>query len=157
MEIRLGTTSDIEQWMVLVRQVKDLFPGLETTEALHEHRSTVLDFMERSSAICACDGQRIVGALLFSKKENMICFLAVDEAYRRQHIAEQMVSYMLMFLDAEKDVIVMTYRKEAPQGTAARFFYKRLGFVEGRLTEEFGAPVQEFVLKRSIHRKNPVE
>ena len=36
----------------------------------------------------------------------------------------------------------------APAGIAARAFYKRLGFTEGKLTEEFGSPVQEFVLKR---------
>ena len=30
----------------------------------------------------------------------------------------------------------------------ARAFYKRLGFTEGKLTEEFGSPVQEFVFKR---------
>lgn len=30
----------------------------------------------------------------------------------------------------------------------ARAFYKKIGFTEGKLTEEFGSPVQEFVLKR---------
>ena len=148
MEIRLGKAHDIEQWMALVNQVKDHFPGLETKEALREHRETVLDFMSKTSAICACDGQRIVGVLLFSKKDHMLCFLAVDEACRRQHIGEKMVSYMLTFLDTEKEVVVTTYREGAPQGAAARAFYKRLGFVEGKLTEEFGSPVQEFVLKR---------
>ena len=35
-----------------------------------------------------------------------------------------------------------------PNGIAARAFYKRLGFSEGNLTEEFDCPVQEFILKR---------
>ena len=78
----------------------------------------------------------------------MLYFLAVDRACRRQHIAEKMVAYMLTLMDPEKDVVVTTYREGAPEGAAARAFYKRLGFVEGRLTEEFGSPVQEFVLKR---------
>ena len=59
-----------------------------------------------------------------------------------------MLSYMLTFLDAEKDVVVTTYREGVPEGIAARAFYKHMGFVEGRLTEEFGSPVQEFVFKR---------
>lgn len=42
-----------------------------------------------------------------------------------------------------------TYREGVPEGIAARAFYRRLGFAEGRLTEEFGSPVQEFVLHRS--------
>lgn len=148
MEIRLATECDIDGWMRLVRQVKDSFPGLETKEALAEHRDTVLNFIRKDSAICARIGDTIVGALLFSKEHSMLCFLAVDPDYRRQHIAEQMVSCMLQFLDPKKDVVVTTYREGEPAGIAARAFYKHLGFAEGKLTEEFGSPVQEFVLKR---------
>ena len=148
MEIALARACDIERWMALVEQVKDAFPGLETEAALTEHKVTVLDFMRREGAICAkCDG-RIVGALLFSREENMLCFLAVDPEYRRRHIAEGLVRHMLSFLDEERDVVVTTYREGVPEGSAARAFYRRMGFAEGRLTEEFGSPVQEFVLKR---------
>ena len=148
MNIELGRESDIDRWMNLVNQVKDSFPGLETREALEEHRRTVLEFMGRESAICAKTGGRIVGALLFSKEDHMLCFLAVDKAYRRQYIGESMAAYMLTLMDPETDIVVTTYREGVPEGAAARAFYKRLGFAEGRLTEEFGSPVQEFVLKR---------
>ena len=59
-----------------------------------------------------------------------------------------MVEYMLTFMEPGKDVVVTTYREGVPEGIAARAFYKRLGFVEGRLTEEFGSPAQEFILPR---------
>ena len=147
-EIEFGKEADIHRWMQLVNNVKERFPGLETKRALDEHRDTVLEFMEKRSAICAKSNDQIVGALLFSKEHNMLCFLAVDAAYRRQHIAEKMVSWMLPYMDPQKDVVVTTYREGAPEGAAARAFYKRLGFAEGQLTEEFGSPVQEFVLKR---------
>ena len=104
--------------------------------------------MGRDAAICAKIDGRIVGTLLFSRADHMLCFLAVDEAYRRQHIAENMVAYMLALMEPGKDVVVTTYRAGVPEGVAARAFYKRLGFAEGQLTEEFGSPVQEFVLKR---------
>lgn len=55
---------------------------------------------------------------------------------------------MLTFMDPQKEVVVTTYREGVPEGAAARAFYKHLGFVEGQLTEEFGSPVQQFVLKR---------
>ncbi len=148
MIIELATKQSIDNWMDLVDKVKGLFPGLETEEALAEHKTTVLEFMENSSAICAKADHRIVGALLFSKKTNMLCFLAVDAEYRRQHIAEKMFTYMMPFMDAEKDIVVTTYRCDVPEGISARLFYKKMGFVEGKLTEEFGSPVQEFVLKR---------
>ena len=148
MKIILGNECDIDSWMELVNKVKENFPGLETKEALDEHRDTVLDFIRKDSAICAKSNDKVGGVLLFSRDDNMICFLAVDNEYRRKHIAEKMLSYMLTFLDAEKDVVVTTYREGVPEGIAARAFYKHMGFVEGRLTEEFGSPVQEFVLVR---------
>lgn len=148
MEIRLGNTNDIDNWMVLVDKVKKNFPGLETKEAMDEHKKTVLSFINKESAICAIIDNKIVGALLFSKENNMLCFLAVDAEYRRQHIAEKMVNNMFELLDSAKDVVVTTYRDGVPEGVSARAFYKRIGFVEGKLTEEFGSPVQEFVFKR---------
>ena len=148
MEIGLGSAAEIDGWMGLVRRVRDNFPGLETEEALEAHRETVLAIMDENAAIRAKSGGRMVGILLFARAEQMLCFLAVDPACRRRHIAEQMVTYMLTFLDPQKEVVVTTYREGAPEGAAARAFYKRMGFAEGRLTEEFGSPVQEFVLKR---------
>lgn len=146
-KIELGKECDIDIWMYLVNKVKENFPGLETEEALYEHRNTVLDFMRKKSAICAKNEDKLVGTLLFSKDKNLLCFLAVDPEYRRQHIAEKMVSYMLTFMNSHKEITVTTYRDGVPEGVAARAFYKRLGFVEGKLTEEFGSLVQEFILK----------
>lgn len=148
MEIKQAEVKDIDNWMQLVEKVKASFPGLETAEALEQHRQTALDFFSRKAAICAITDNRIAGALLFSKDENMLCFLAVDPDYRRQGIAKQLVYDMLKHLDSEKNVVVTTYREGEPEGMAARAFYKHLGFTEGRLTEEFGSPVQEFILIR---------
>ena len=149
MEISLARPCEIDRWMALVDQVKAAFPGLETPEAMAEHRSTVLGFMERNAALCAKINGNIVGALLFSREDSVLCFLAVDPGFRRRHIAEKLVRHMFTFLDSDRDATVTTYREDVPEGRAARAFYRHLGFVEGRLTEEFGSLVQEFVLVRS--------
>lgn len=149
MEIRLADAGDIDGWMRLVEQVKNSFPGLETREAMEEHRTAVLEFIGRDAAICADTGSRIAGVLLFSREEGALCFLAVDRECRRQHIAAEMVAFMLAFMEPGRDITVTTFREGVPEGEAARAFYKRLGFVQGRLTEEFGSPVQEFVWKRT--------
>ena len=148
MKIQLVKPENIDAWMVLVEQVRDTFPGLETAEAMAEHRATVLQFIQESSAICALEAGRVAGALLFSKENSVLCFLAVDPAHRRQHIARQMVDFMLTQMEAGKNVTVTTFREGDPNGIAARAFYKHLGFSEGKLTEKFGSPVQEFILKR---------
>ena len=150
MEIRLAGSADLDGWMALVESVKDAFPGLETPEALTDHRSTVSEFIGRGGAICAVENGRIVGTLLFSRQESELCFLAVSPEFRRRHIAESMVSLMLPELEPGRDVTVTTYREGAPEGIAARAFYKSLSFQEGELTEEFGSPVQRFVLKRDL-------
>ncbi|MCI7137092.1 MAG: GNAT family N-acetyltransferase [Candidatus Limivicinus sp.] len=146
MEIKLGTPRELESWMALVTAVKDAFPGLETREALEAHRETVQAFMDRGGAVCALAEGRVVGVLLFSAEENVLCFLAVDPAFRRQHIAADMLSFALPLMDLKRDVTVTTYREGDPAGAPARAFYQSIGFSEGKLTEEFGSPVQEFVL-----------
>lgn len=148
MIIELATERDIDNWICLVNKVRKNFPGLDSKEALDEHRNTVLKFMDKKSAICTKINNKIVGTLLFSKESNMLCFLAVDTEYRRQHIAEKMFSYMLTLINSEEDIVVTTYRAGVPEGISARAFYKKMGFTEGKLTEEFGSLVQEFVLKR---------
>lgn len=148
-KIEIAVVHDIDGWMCLIDKVKDAFLGLETDEDLQEHKKIVLDFMGRKSAICAKVGDSVAGVLLFSKEDSMLCFLAVDAAYRRRYIAERMVDFMLTFMEPEKDIVVTTYREGASDGKAARAFYKHLGFSEGKITEEFGSLVQEFILKRS--------
>lgn len=146
MEIRIANECDIDGWMNLVSKVRDSFPGLETKEALDGHKDTVLGFIRKESAICARIEDKIVGVLLFSKDNNMLCFLAVDPEYRRQHIAEKMFRFILPRMSAGKPITVTTYRDGVPEGVAARAFYQKLGFVPGQMTVEFGSTVQEFVM-----------
>ena len=150
MKIRFAGRADLDGWMALVESVKDAFPGLETPEALTGHRNTVSEFIGRGEAICAVENDRIVGALLFSRQESELCFLAVSPEFRRRHIAESMVSLMLPEMESGRDVTVTTYREGATEGIAARAFYKSLGFREGELIEEFGRSAQRFVLKRDL-------
>lgn len=46
--------------------MKEHFPGLETDEALEEHKNTVLTFMSKESAICA---KMIRESINMSRKE----------------------------------------------------------------------------------------
>lgn len=54
-----------------------------------------------------CAGSSKFGAYqVFSKKNNMLCFLAVVPVYRRQHIARQMVSFMLTLMKDGEDITI---------------------------------------------------
>ena len=142
-----GRPGDIEAWMHLVRQVRRNFPGLETEESLEEHRQTVLKFMGKKQALCMKNAEGITGVILFSRSRNMICCLAVSPERRRQGIASRLLEKALDELDRNRDISVSTFREDDEKGAAPRALYRKYGFREAELTEEFGYPNQVFVLK----------
>ncbi len=146
MIVEYGTKEDISSWMKLVNLVSWNFPGLETEEKLGEHENTVLLFMSEGRALCVKEENVVVGVLLFSKKHNMICCLAVAPDFRKHGIASALLSKAIEMLDRTKDITVSTFRENDPKGIAPRKLYKSFGFVEGELIEEFGYPNQQFIL-----------
>ena len=146
LKVEFGRTSDIDSWMRLVRKVSWKFPGLETEQSINEHKIIVLKFMNDKRALCVKNEQDIVGVLLYSRKHNMICCLAVDPAYRKRGIASILLKEALDKLDRDKDITVSTFRENDVKGIAPRKLYKKFGFEEGELIEEFGYPNQRFVL-----------
>ncbi len=146
MEVVFGDSTIIDSWMQLVRKVSWSFPGLETEERLDEHRQTVLKFMNKKQALCIRDMKTVVGVLLFSRSRNMICCLAVDPEYRKQGLASLLLRKALDELDRSKEIVVSTFRENDDKGIAPRALYRKFGFQEGEMTEEFGYPNQMFVL-----------
>ena len=146
MEASFGDISYIDSWMKLVRKVSWNFPGLETEEGLDEHKQTVLKFMNKKQALCVRNNETIVGVLLFSRNRNMICCLAVDPDHRKRGIASILLKKALDELDRSKKITVSTFRENDDKGIAPRALYRKFGFQEGELTEEFGYPNQVFVL-----------
>lgn len=141
-----GREEDIDSWMELVKSVRWNFPGLETENALEEHKNTVLKFMRQKRAICVKEENEIIGVLLFSHKYNMICCLAVSKNYRNQGIASKLLAYALDKLDRARIITVSTFREDDDKGIAPRALYKKFGFIPDELIEEFRYPNQRFVL-----------
>ena len=144
--VYFGSPDDITDWMKLVRRVSWNFPGLETEKALEEHRQTVMKFIGKRQALCTKNREEITGVILFSRSRNMICCLAVSPEQRRKGIASSLLEKALNELDRHRDITVSTFREEDEKGTAPRALYKKYGFREGLLTEEFNYPNQVFIL-----------
>ena len=142
---RFGTPEDIPAWMKLVRRVAWNFPGLETEEALAEHKATVAKFIGKGNAICAVEAGRIVGVLLFSRRLNQLCCTAVAPEARRRGAAQGMFGLMLTIADPARDLTVTTFREGDPLGVAARAFYAKQGFVPDGLVIENDHPCERFV------------
>lgn len=146
MQVQFGKTSDIDEWMKLVEEMSWNFPGIETIEAINEHRQTVLRFISKEQALCVRKDTEVIGVLLFSRGHNMICCLGVSPQYRRCGIASKLLEKALENLDRTKDITVYTFREEDEKGIAPRALYKKFGFEEDDLIEEFGYPNQKFIL-----------
>ena len=142
----------LETWMELVERVRYEIPGLSTDQLLEGHKKTVLKNMKRESAICAQLNGKVVGVLLFSTKNNMLSFLAVHPDYRRRNIATIMIREMFHNLDRTKNIEVDTFGEGDPAGKAARAFYKKIGFVEGKLIPwRSGTIINEYAQQRFIY------
>lgn len=146
MEVLFGKPSDIEQWMNLVKSVRSNFPGMETDKSIEEHSRTVLKFMDKKQALCTKYGDDITGVILFSRSRNMICCLAVSTENRRCGIGSSLLEKSLDELDRSREISVSTFREDDEKGAAPRALYKKFGFKEAELIEEFGYPNQRFVL-----------
>ena len=149
MRLCCGVPADIGRWMALVTDVRANFPGLETDEALNDHRSTVLKFMSRGEALCMKDGEEIAGVLLFSSKHSMICCLAVAPGYRRRGAASALLAEALSRLDRSRDISVATFREGDDKTPAPRALYRKFGFEPDEMIVELGYPCQKFILRHN--------
>jgi ribosomal protein S18 acetylase RimI-like enzyme len=145
--IKYASTNDLAAWMDLVRLVSWNFPGLESDELLDGYKNTVIKNIKRKSAICVISEDSVVGILLFSTKQNMLCCMAVHPDYRKKGIAKLMIQEMMRSLDKSRDIIVNTFREEDQKGIAPRALYISLGFEPAELVENLGYPSQRFVLR----------
>lgn len=146
--VQFAEPEDIDSWMKLIEIVKDEFPGLETEEELEGYKRTVIKNINRKTAICVKSDDEIVGALLFSYKLKCLSWMAVHPDYRRKGIASALITKMLELFPSDVDISVTTFREGDAKGIAPRQLYKKFGFIEGDLVEEFNYPNQIFILKR---------
>lgn len=110
--------------------------------------------MAKKQALCVKNDDAIIGVLLFSRSKNMICCLAVDSEHRKQGLASNLLRKALEELDESREITVSTFRENDEKGIAPRALYRKFGFQEAELTEEFGYPNQIFVLPPSENRSD---
>lgn len=149
-QARFACLADLPQWMALVRRVAGNFPGLETETAISEHEATVARFIGKGNAICAVAAGRIIGVLLFSRRLNQLCCMAVDPLMRRRGAATEMLRLMDTIADPARDLRVVTFREGDPLGIAARPFYTSMGFEPAEMVTENDHPCQVFI-RRGKH------
>jgi len=142
--VNFAELQDVTSWMKMVEIVKDEFPGLE----LESYKQTVIKNINRNTALCVKTENEIIGALIFSYNLKCLSWMAVHPSYRRKGVASALITKMLELFPKEGDISVTTFREGDVKGIAPRRLYRKFGFVEDRLVEEFNYPNQIFILKR---------
>jgi len=148
--ISCATSDDFDGWMLLVDIVSDDFPGL----VRNEYEKVLQDCISKRTAICAKNQDRVIGLLLFSLENGTLSFLAVHPDYRGSGIATDMIKTMIRRFPQNERISVTTYREGDAKGEVARKLYKKIGFIEDELVEEFDYPCQRFVFGVKGEAKN---
>lgn len=142
-DILLAEKSDIGSWMRLVDIVGADFPGLDKDE----YGKILADNIRDGTAICAKEQGQVVGILLFSLENAALSFIAVHPDFRCDGIASALIGEMRKKFPPKQEIWVTTFRDDDKKGEAARLLYKKIGFAEDELVEEFGYPCQKLVLR----------
>ncbi|WBW96810.1 GNAT family N-acetyltransferase [Oceanirhabdus sp. W0125-5] len=148
--IQFAQTQDLDSWMRMIEIVKDNFPGLKTLEQFESYRQTVIKNINRETAICVKKLGQVVGVLIFSYNSKCLSCMAVHPDHRKKGIASAMITKMLELFPDDVDISVTTFIEGDVKGIAPRPLYKKFGFVEDELVEEFNYPHQRFVLHRKL-------
>ena len=142
--LQLAVSDDIDNWMNLVHNVRDNFPGLVMDEYMEILKQNIC----RQTALCVKCYDQIVGVLLFSIHSKCLSCMAVHPLHRKKGIGSALVKRMISMFPNDMDIWVSTFREDDRLGDAPRALYKKFGFVEDELTVEHGYPNQKFVLRR---------
>lgn len=146
--IQFAQVQDIDSWMKMIKIVRNNFPGLKTSDELENYRQTVIKNMNRQTAICAKYADEVIGVLIFSYNAKCLSCMAIHPDHKRQGIASAMIKKMIDLFPNDVDISVTTFREGDIKGIAPRQLYKKFGFIEDKLVEEFNYPHQKFILYR---------
>ncbi|MBA2853540.1 ribosomal protein S18 acetylase RimI-like enzyme [Methanococcus maripaludis] len=147
-KLQFAELNDLAAWIEMIQTVRDNFPGLETAEQLEDYKKTVIKNIKRKTALCTkSDNGNIVGVLIFSHHSKCLSCMAVHPNYRKIGIGYAMVKKMIELFPKDMDISVTTFREGDLKGVAPRALYKKIGFLEDELVEEFNYPHQKFIFR----------
>ncbi|MBQ9953972.1 MAG: GNAT family N-acetyltransferase [Eggerthellaceae bacterium] len=139
-DIRLAETSDICDWMNLMRLAIDGYPAMNEADYLRELKKHISE----GQALVLRDNDVLVGAMAFSRHSGCIDFLGVNPQYRNQGIQKLFLDALLETYLPGREISMTTYRENDKADTGHRDILRQLGFAERELLVEFGYPTQRF-------------
>jgi GNAT superfamily N-acetyltransferase len=124
-----ATTTDIDSWMALAREVEPLFGPMPKFDL------TLKAKIAESAALCVRGGDQVVGGVLLGGEppDNWVRWLAVRSGERRKGAGGALLHAVLRRCPGPCSISLATFGAENPDGAAARRLYERFGFVPGKM------------------------
>ena len=153
MLLRWVAPGDMPSWLSLAEEVAVLFgdpffPGQARFRDFMEKRIEQYEAViaeERMTNLC-------FGIIGFSRESNSIDWFAVTGHKRGYGIGTKLLRCALNQLDHTRDITVVTFQQENPDGHAARRVYRKMGFyeTEENITDDIGNPRCKMLLPPSV-------
>lgn len=141
-DIRPAEKKDISDWMELMHLVIDGYPVMDEAKYLSELEESISE----RRALVLRDGNRLVGAMVFTCSPGSIEFLGIHPQYRNRGFQKLFLDALLETYLSGQEISTTTYREQDKADTGHRELLLQLGFAERELLTEFGYPTQRFVL-----------
>lgn len=142
LQVRLAKQTDQPAWLELFDQVVDGYPHLNEDEYKRYLRHAI----EQCEAVVCEVGDKLVGALAFSRPMGSIEFFGVLPQLRKRGVSKLLIGAVLDELPPSvTQLSTTTFRKGDPADTGWRNELLQLGFAEAELLEEFGYPTQRMI------------
>ncbi|HSR03895.1 MAG TPA: GNAT family N-acetyltransferase, partial [Proteiniclasticum sp.] len=150
MLIRWVTKKDRQAWIELSGTVAELFNSspMNPDQVFHDYMTRKIERFEALAAVDRMSG-RVLGIIGFSRSGNRISWFAVQPDSRGKGIGQRLLQTALRHLDNTKNVTVVTFTDEHPEGQAARVVYGKNGFIDS------GVFMDENGNKRCIMKRLP--
>lgn len=129
MKISFITEKEIPAFLDIAGQVEPLFGPMLDDENFHK----ALEEAVKIKAVLGCHisskaGDKLLGALVLSREENSVEWLAIDGLSRGFGAGRLLLSEAIKLLDERKDIKVQTFSPEIEEGKAAVRLYESFGF-----------------------------
>lgn len=144
-QLRLATAADGDAWMALARTTVAGYPGFEEDSYWH----TLNEKMHAQEALVALDGDRLLGALAFSRETGVIDYLGVHPQARYWAVENRLLQA------AGKTFSMTTFRAQDRADIGQRAMLLRLGFVPQECLSEYDYPTQRFVRQSETRGGRP--
>lgn len=141
-DIAYASASDAPRVGALARLCVDGYPYW----ARDEFDEAVRRGIAAREALILGAGERIAGAMLFSRESGRIAYLAVHPRYRRLDAAALLVGALADTLPRGREISITTFRSGDRADHGYRAAYARIGFAGAQPLVEYGYPTQKLVL-----------